>query len=89
MDSIRNHPTLTLTRMSETVNQRSSEFIDEFILVEDEPVRKGEEGTPVNSRLEQLRAAVGVTREAVRAASITAFELAAESAHFMLSLIHI
>ena len=53
MGSIRNEPTLTLTRMSETVNQRSSEFLDEFILIEDEPVRKGEEGMPVNSRLEQ------------------------------------
>ena len=83
MGSIRNEPTLTLTRMTETVNQRSSEFLDEFILIEDEPVRKGEEGMPVNSRLEQLRAAVVVTREAVRAASITALELAAESAHFM------
>ena len=48
MGSIRNEPTLTLTRMTETVNQRSSEFLDEFILIEDEPVRKGEEGMPVN-----------------------------------------
>ena len=69
--------------MPDTVNRHSSEFLDEFILIEDEPVRKGEEGTEVNPRLEQLRAAVVLTREAVRAASITALELATESAHFM------
>ena len=68
--------------MSETVNQRSSEFLDEFILIEDEPFERAKR-MPVNSRLEQLRAAVVVTREAVRAANITALELAAESAHFM------
>ena len=62
--------------MSDTVNRHSSELLDEFILIEDEPVRKGEEGTEVNPRLEQLRAAVVLTREAVRAASITALELA-------------
>lgn len=72
-----------MTRMSDTVNRHSSEFLDEFILIEDEPVRKGEEGTTVNPRLEQLRTAVVLTREAVRAASITALELATESAHFM------
>ena len=72
-----------MTRMSDTVNHQSSDFLDEFILIEDEPVRKGEEGTEVNARLEQLRAAVVLTREAVRAASITALELATESAHFM------
>ena len=83
MGSIRHEPTLRLTRMSDTVNRNSSEFLDEFILIEDEPARKGEEGTAVNPRLEQLRAAVVLTREAVRAASITALELATESAHFM------
>ena len=83
MGSIRHEPTLRLTRMSDTVNRHSSELLDEFILIEDEPVRKGEEGTAVNARLEQLRAAVVLTREAVRAASITALELATESAHFM------
>jgi 15-cis-phytoene synthase len=72
-----------MARMSDTVNRSSSEFLDEFILIEDEPIRKGEEGTAVNPRLEQLRAAVVLTREAVRAASITALELATESAHFM------
>ena len=72
-----------MTRMSDTVNHQSSDFLDEFILIEDEPVRKGEEGTEVNARLEQLRAAVVLTREAVRAASITALELATESAHLM------
>ena len=69
--------------MSDTVNHRSSEFLDEFILIEDEPIRKGEEGTAINPRLEQIRTAVVLTREAVRAASITALELATESAHFM------
>ena len=69
--------------MPDTVNRRSSEFLDEFILIEDEPIRKGEEGTAINPRLEQIRAAVVLTREAVRAASITALELATESAHFM------
>ena len=83
MGSIRHEPTILLTRMPDTVNHQSSEFLDEFILIEDEPARKGEEGTEVNPRLEQLRAAVVLTREAVRAASITALELATESAHFM------
>ncbi len=69
--------------MPDTVNRRSTEFLDEFILIEDEPIRKGEEGTAINPRLEQIRAAVVLTREAVRAASITALELATESAHFM------
>ena len=69
--------------MPDTVNHHSSEFLDEFILIEDEPIRKGEEGTAINPRLEQIRAAVVLTREAVRAASITALELATESAHFM------
>ncbi|HJM67971.1 MAG TPA: phytoene/squalene synthase family protein [Candidatus Thalassarchaeaceae archaeon] len=69
--------------MPDTVNRQSPEFIDEFILIEDEPIRKGEEGTAVNPRLEQIRAAVVLTKEAVRAASITALELATESAHFM------
>tara|TARA_B100001750_G_scaffold1051_1_gene913 strand:- start:3569 stop:4837 length:1269 start_codon:yes stop_codon:yes gene_type:complete len=69
--------------MPDTVNRQSPEFIDEFILIEDEPIRKGEEGTAVNPRLEQVRAAVVLTKEAVRAASITALELATESAHFM------
>ena len=69
--------------MPDTVNRRSPEFLDEFILIEDEPIRKGEEGTAINPRLEQIRAAVVLTREAVRAASITALELATESAHFM------
>ena len=83
VDSIRHEPTLTLTRMSDTANHRATEFLDEFILVEDEPIRKGEDGTTVNARLEQVRAAVVLTRDAVRAASITALELATESAHFM------
>ena len=69
--------------MPENLNRRSEEFLDEFILIEDEPLRKGEEGTEVNPRLEQVRAAVVLTKEAVRAASITALELATESAHFM------
>ena len=69
--------------MPDTVNRHSPEFLDEFILIEDEPIRKGEEGTAINPRLEQIRAAVVLTREAVRAASITALELATESAHFM------
>ena len=69
--------------MPENLNRRSEEFLDEFILIEDEPLRKGEEGTEVNTRLEQVRAAVVLTKEAVRAASITALELATESAHFM------
>ena len=69
--------------MPDNVNRHSPEFLDEFILIEDEPVRKGEEGTAVNPRLEQIRAAVVLTKEAVRAASITALELATESAHFM------
>jgi phytoene synthase len=69
--------------MPDTVNGHSPEFLDEFILIEDEPIRKGEEGTAVNPRLEQIRAAVVLTKEAVRAASITALELATESAHFM------
>ena len=69
--------------MPENLNRRSEEFLDEFILIEDEPLRKGEEGTEVNPRLEQGRAAVVLTKEAVRAASITALELATESAHFM------
>ncbi len=83
MSSIRYEPTLRTTRMSSNVNRNSSEVFDEFILIEDEPARKGEEGTTVNPRLEQLRAAVVLTKEAVRAASITALELATESAHFM------
>ena len=69
--------------MPENLNRRSEEFLDEFILIEDEPLRKGEDGTEVNPRLEQVRAAVVLTKEAVRAASITALELATESAHFM------
>ena len=69
--------------MPDNVNRHSPEFLDEFILIEDEPLRKGEEGTAVNPRLEQVRAAVVLTKEAVRAASITALELATESAHFM------
>ena len=80
-NKVRAHP--TTERMPDTVNRRSSEFLDEFILIEDEPIRKGEEGTAINPRLEQIRAAVVLTREAVRAASITALELATESAHFM------
>ena len=72
-----------MTRMPDNVNRHSPEFLDEFILIEDEPLRKGEEGTAVNPRLEQIRAAVVLTKEAVRAASITALELATESAHFM------
>ena len=80
-NKVRAYP--TLTRMPDTVNRRSTEFLDEFILIEDEPIRKGEEGTAINPRLEQIRAAVVLTREAVRAASITALELATESAHFM------
>jgi len=83
MSSIRHEPTLITTRMSDNVNRNSSDVFDEFILIEDEPARKGEEGTAVNPRLEQLRAAVVLTKEAVRAASITALELATESAHFM------
>ena len=83
VSSIRFEPTLSLTRMPENLNRRSEEFLDEFILIEDEPLRKGEEGTEVNPRLEQVRAAVVLTKEAVRAASITALELATESAHFM------
>ena len=51
-----------MTRMSDTVNHQPSDFLDEFILIEDEPVRKGEEGTEVNPRLEQLRAAVVLTQ---------------------------
>ena len=69
--------------MPENLNRRSEEFLDEFILIEDEPLGNGEEGTEVNPRLEQGRAAVVLTKEAVRAASITALELATESAHFM------
>lgn len=80
-NKVRAYP--TLTRMPDTVNGHSPEFLDEFILIEDEPIRKGEEGTAVNPRLEQIRAAVVLTKEAVRAASITALELATESAHFM------
>ena len=80
-NKVRAYP--TTERMPDTVNRRSSEFLDEFILIEDEPIRKGEEGTAINPRLEQIRAAVVLTREAVRAASITALELATESAHFM------
>jgi len=80
-NKVRAYP--TLTRMPDTVNRHSPEFLDEFILIEDEPIRKGEEGTAVNPRLEQIRAAVVLTKEAVRAASITALELATESAHFM------
>ena len=80
-NKVRAYP--TLTRMPDTVNRHSPEFLDEFILIEDEPIRKGEEGTAINPRLEQIRAAVVLTREAVRAASITALELATESAHFM------
>lgn len=83
MDSIRFEPTLLLARMSTTTQTNPSEFLDEFILVEDELIRKGEEGVSVNPRMEQLRAAVVLTREAVRAVSITALELATESAHFM------
>jgi len=80
-NKVRAYP--TTERMPDTVNRRSTEFLDEFILIEDEPIRKGEEGTAINPRLEQIRAAVVLTREAVRAASITALELATESAHFM------
>jgi len=69
--------------MTEHVSSRPTDFVDEFILLDEEPVRKGEQGTIVNPRLEQLRAAVVLTREAVRAVSITALELATESAHFM------
>jgi len=69
--------------MSSTSHAKPSEFIEEFILIEDEPTRKGEEGTIVNPKMEQLRAAVVLTGEAVRAVSITALELATESAHFM------
>ena len=69
--------------MPDNVNHNSPDFLDEFILIEDEPLRKGEEGTAVNPRLEQVRAAVVLAKEAVRAASITALDLATESAHFM------
>jgi phytoene synthase len=69
--------------MSEHVSSRATDLADEFILLDETPIRKGEEGTTVNPRLERLRAAVVLTREAVRAASITALELATESAHFM------
>lgn len=72
-----------MTRMSENVHRRPADLLEDMILVEDDVIRKGEEGTTVNARLEQLRAAVVLTREAVRAASITALELATESAHFM------
>ncbi len=69
--------------MSSTAHNNPADFVEEFILIEDEPVRKGGEGTVVNPRMEQLRAAVEITGEAVRAVSITALELATESAHFM------
>ncbi len=62
VDSIRHEPTISLTRMPDTVNRHSSEFLDEFILIEDEPARKGEEGTEVIPRLEHLRAAVVLRR---------------------------
>ena len=69
--------------MSETVNVSDPLHLEDLVEDTHTPLTKGEFGTPVNERLEQVRAAVVVTREAVRAVSITALELAAEGAHFM------
>ena len=69
--------------MSGTINLGPDELLLEESAAELAPVRKGEFGTPINEKLEQLRAAVVLTKEAVRAVSITALEVATEGAHFM------